>query len=101
MIFGVTSPTTTFDTTILRRGKDVALSIAGEIVVSDRLSRLFQTAEVSGFELRPVHKCDTNVPLADWYQLRVCRSAGREDPTDAVSARTEGLLMLKVFSEAG
>jgi hypothetical protein len=59
------------DTTTLRRGKDVARSIADEIVVSDRLAMLLQGAGISGFDLPPVHKCNRDVPIRGWLQLRV------------------------------
>jgi len=72
-------------TTTLRRGKDVARSIADEVVVSDRLATLFRGSEASGFELAAVRKCDSNGLIEGWLQLHVT-----SHPVEATSPTTYG-----------
>lgn len=51
------------------QAKDIARTIADEIVVSDRLATLFREHQVSGVELRRVrHYRTPRTPLPAWYQ---------------------------------
>lgn len=63
------------DTTTLRRGKDVARSIADEIVFSDRMAALLLGIAESGFKLRPIYKCNRHIAIRGWLQLLVTGTA--------------------------
>jgi len=58
-------------TTTLRRGRDIARSIADEIVVSDQLADWLSADGATGFDLLPVRKCGRDIPILEWFQLKV------------------------------
>jgi len=72
-------------TTTLPRGRDVARSIADEIVVSDRFAALLRDAAATGVDLRPVLRCRTDGPISGWYQFVVTGQ-----PVEAVPPTTYG-----------
>lgn len=73
-------------TTTLRRGRDVARSIADEIVVSDRFVALLRAAAATGVDLRSVLRCRTDRPIAGWHQFVVTGQ-----PVEAVPPTTYGI----------
>jgi hypothetical protein len=60
------------------KGKDIAMTIAGEIVVSQRVGALFERHGVSGVALGPVRmNAASSAESKDWFQLNV-QSANAE-----------------------
>lgn len=60
------------------KGKDIARTIAGEIVVSSRLVELFEKRSITGAEFKPIrHSPATSAESKDWFQLLV-KSCGAE-----------------------
>jgi hypothetical protein len=54
------------------KGKDIARTIAGEIVVSQRVVKLFEQHSISGAECRPIrHRPASSAESQDWFQLVV------------------------------
>lgn len=54
------------------KGKDIAKTIAGEVVVSHRLVELFEKHEITGVELNPVRmSAASSAESKDWFQLSV------------------------------
>ena len=64
-------------------GKDIARSIANEVVVSDRLAGLIAANQLSGAELRPVLDCQGDGAVSErWHQLVVTsRPVSTQPPT--------------------
>ena len=57
------------------RSKDIAATIAGELVISRRLKELFESHKISGAALTPVlNGAKSRVESTEWYQLSVLRS---------------------------
>jgi len=60
------------------KGKDIAKTIAGEIVVSQRVVELFERHEITGVALDPVRmSAASSAESKDWFQLNV-QSASAE-----------------------
>jgi hypothetical protein len=57
------------------KSKDIARTIAGEIVVSSRLVRLFDQHSITGAEFRAIrHRPPSSAESKDWFQLVVTSS---------------------------
>jgi hypothetical protein len=67
------------------RGKDIAATIAGEIVISRRLAEILKLHETSGIVLTPL-LTDTKprVESTDWFQLSVTHSTAEITPPTQV-----------------
>lgn len=63
-------PTRDIESQTLPRGRDIARSIAGEIVVSDRLVELLAPT-VTGISTWPIRRCRAVATLDGWRQLSV------------------------------
>ncbi|QDE87831.1 hypothetical protein BHS06_02105 [Myxococcus xanthus] len=60
------------DTRRIPKGKDIAQTLAGEVVVSSRLASAFQMHGLRGAEFRPVlHQGRGKLLPSDWFQLVV------------------------------
>jgi len=59
----------------LPKGKDIARTIAGEVVVSRRTTKIFQDYSITGVEFRPLrHSPASSAESKDWFQLTVTSS---------------------------
>jgi hypothetical protein len=79
-------PDRDIDTTVLRRGKDVAKSIAEEVVVSDRFAGWYASVGGRGARFDQVLTCKTHKPSEVWSQLIVTGP-----PVDAVPPTRYGI----------
>lgn len=63
------------------KGKDIAITIAGEIVVSQRLVQLFKQHKITGVDFDPVRKSIKSKAKSDaWFQLLVRSSTAEIIP---------------------